>query len=92
VDDRTRVVFSTAVGAALGGIVGYLYLTDAGQRVRQQIEPKLDDFAREIRRFRSTVDKARATANEGWRSLSEIVGESGGRSAWGGGGLGDLSH
>jgi hypothetical protein len=68
------------VGAALGGVYGWLYLTENGRRVREQIEPKLDDFIGEITRVRGTVEKARSAANEGWRSLSEITG--GGQGRW----------
>ena len=79
-DERSRVLMATIVGAALGGVYGWLYLTEAGRRVREQIEPKLDDFIGEITRVRGTVEKARSAANEGWRSLSEITG--GGQGRW----------
>jgi hypothetical protein len=49
-------------------------MTDHGRRVRDQIEPKLDDFISELTRVRGTVAKARTAANEGWRSLSEVTG------------------
>lgn len=73
-DDRSRVLLSTVIGAVAGGIVGFLYLTEGGRRVRAQIEPKLDDFVAEIRRVRGTIEKAREAANEGWRSLNELTG------------------
>ena len=57
-----------------GGVWGWLYLTDHGRRIRDQIEPKLDDFIGEISRVRGTVEKARAAANEGWRSLNDMAG------------------
>jgi len=65
---------ATLMGAVAGGVWGWLYLTDGGRRVRTQIEPKLDDFMRELASVRGTVDKARTAANEGWRSLNEITG------------------
>jgi hypothetical protein len=49
-------------------------LTEDGRRVRNQIEPKLDDFMKELSRVRGTVAKARSAANEGLRSLNEITG------------------
>lgn len=79
-DERSRVLMATIVGAALGGVYGWLYLTENGRRMREQIEPKLDDFIGEITRVRGTVEKARSAANEGWRSLSEITG--GGQGRW----------
>jgi hypothetical protein len=65
---------SAVIGAAAGAVVGFLYLTERGYRVRMQIEPRLDDFIAELTRLRGTVHKARSAANEGWRSLAEITG------------------
>ena len=78
-DERSRVLMATFMGAVIGGVWGWLYLTENGRRVRDQIEPKLDDFIGEIARVRGTVEKARTAANEGWRSLSELTGASQGR-------------
>jgi hypothetical protein len=74
VEERSRVLLATVLGAAAGGIWGWLYLTEQGRRVRSQIEPKLDDFIREMHALRGTVEKARTAANEGWRSLGDITG------------------
>jgi hypothetical protein len=74
VDERSRVLTATLLGAVAGGVWGWLYLTDNGRRVRSQIEPKLDDFVRELSSVRGTVEKARSAANEGWRSLNEMAG------------------
>jgi hypothetical protein len=49
-------------------------MTEGGRRVRDQIEPRLDDFMHELTRVRGTVEKARTAANEGWRSLSDMAG------------------
>ena len=75
-DERSRVLTATFLGAVVGGVWGWLYLTENGRRVRDQIEPRLDDFIGEITRVRGTVEKARTAANEGWRSLSEMTGGS----------------
>jgi outer membrane lipoprotein SlyB len=74
VEERSRVLVATVVGALAGGVWGWLYLTEQGRRVRVQIEPKLDDFVRELGSVRGTVDKAKLAASEGWRSLNEITG------------------
>jgi hypothetical protein len=79
VDDRSRVLMTTFLGAILGGVWGWLYLTESGRRVRDQIDPRLDDLVNEIARVRGTVEKARTAANEGWRSLSDIAGGAQGR-------------
>lgn len=73
-EERSRVLLATVMGAVAGGVWGWLYLTEQGRRTRLQIEPKLDDFVRELGNVRGTVDKARLAANEGWRSLNEITG------------------
>jgi gas vesicle protein len=78
VDERSRVLMATLLGAVIGGAWGWLYMTENGRRVRDQIEPKLDDFVNELTRVRGTVDKARSAANEGWRSLNELAGAQGG--------------
>ena len=42
-----------------------------------RLEPALEDFARELNSFRSTVQKAAGVANEGWKLLNEAMGDSG---------------
>jgi len=74
VDERSRVLMATFLGAVAGGVWGWLYMTENGRRVRDQIEPRLDDFMNEVARLRGTVEKARTAANEGWRSLSDMAG------------------
>jgi hypothetical protein len=74
VDERSKVLMMTFMGAVIGGVGGWLYMTENGRRVREQIEPRLDDFLGELTRVRGTVEKARTAANEGWRSLNEMTG------------------
>lgn len=62
-----------AAGAVVGGVAGYLYLTDSGRRLLGQIEPRLDEAMREMARLRETIFKAQSVAQEGWRSLSQIA-------------------
>lgn len=78
-DERSRVLMAACLGALAGGVWGYLYLTEGGRNLREQIEPRLDDLIGEMTRVRGTVDKARSAANEGWRSLSDITSGQGGR-------------
>lgn len=72
-DERSRVLMATFLGAVIGGVGGWLYMTESGRRVRDQIEPRIDDFMNELTRVRGTVEKARSAANEGWRSLNEMA-------------------
>jgi len=73
VNDQSRVLISTLIGAVAGCTFGYLYLTESGRRVRDQIEPRLDDFMRELHRLQGTVEKARTAANESWQSLADMT-------------------
>jgi hypothetical protein len=82
VDERSKVLVATCLGAVAGGVWGWLYMTENGRRVRDQIEPKLDDLMHELTRVRGTVEKARRVANEGWRSLSDVAGGSTPHGRW----------
>jgi len=75
--DNSRAVAASLVGAVIGGVAGYLFFTEHGRWLRRQLEPALDDFARELNSFRATVHKAAGVANEGWKLLNEAMGESG---------------
>jgi len=73
--NNSRELAATLVGAAIGGIAGYLFFTERGRSVRRQIEPALEDLARELSSFRTTVQKASGVASEGWKLLNEALGE-----------------
>src|SRR5688500_19779827 len=73
VTDSNRVAFASALGAVVGGLWGYLYLTESGRRFRMQLEPRIDDFLNEMHRMQGTVHKAREAAGESWASLQDIA-------------------
>ena len=81
-DEQSRVLLSTLLGAALGGLAGYLYLTEQGRHVRAQIDPTLDGIVAELERARVTADKVREVAREGQLTLNDLVGEDRARAAW----------
>ena len=70
-----QVLAATLVGAALGGLAGFLFFTDRGRRVRREIEPALEDFVRELSSLRGSVQKAADVAGESWRLLNDMVRE-----------------
>ena len=72
VDERSRVLLSACLGAIIGGLGGYLFLTEDGQRVRERLEPGMDELLREMRHLRSAVEKARMAAQEGWTAIDEL--------------------
>lgn len=60
------------LGAIIGGVAGYLFLTDDGRRLRERLEPGMDDLLREMRHLRSAAEKARLAAAEGLMTVSEL--------------------
>jgi gas vesicle protein len=78
-EEKSHAVMATIVGAIVGGVAGYLFFTDHGRSLRRQMEPALEDVARELNSFRATVQKAAGVANEGWRLLNDALGEAGGQ-------------
>ena len=78
-DERSRVLTATCLGAVDRRGLGLAVHDGKRPSVRDQIEPKLDDFMNELTRARGTVEKARTAANEGWRSLNDIAGAHSGR-------------
>lgn len=72
-----KAVLATVVGAVIGGIAGYLFFTQRGRELRRELEPALDDIARELNHFRGTVQRASTVATEGWKLLNEALGEAG---------------
>ena len=73
--DNSRAMAATVVGAVVGGIAGYLFFTESGRAWRRQVEPALEDIARELISFRGSVQKAAGVATEGWKLLNEALGE-----------------
>ena len=74
---NSRAMAAPLIGAVIGGIAGYLFFTEQGRTMRRQIEPALDDLARELNSFRSTVQKAADMASDGWNMLNEAMGDGG---------------
>jgi gas vesicle protein len=75
VTERSQVVGATLAGAAIGALVGYLFFTASGRRLRGEIEPKVLEASREIARIRGAVTQAYAAFEDGRRSLERLAGE-----------------
>jgi gas vesicle protein len=72
---QDKAVIATVVGAVIGGAAGFLFFTEQGRQWRRQLEPALDDIARELNSFRGTVQRAAGVASEGWKLLTDALGE-----------------
>ena len=71
-DDRSRILLSACLGAVVGGVAGYLFLTEEGRRVRERLEPGMDNVLRELRGLRSAADKARQAVGEGLKTVEDL--------------------
>ena len=81
-NENTRAMAAAIVGAIIGGVAGYLFLTENGRTLRRrQIEPALEDLARELSGFSATLQKATGIASEGWKLIGDVLGEVEGRSS-----------
>jgi gas vesicle protein len=73
VEDRSRVAVSMLVGAALGGIVGYLAFTDAGRRTRDTLRAQVEGLLDDATRLTGSLERIQGVAGNGWRSVREFV-------------------
>lgn len=73
--ESSRAMGAMIVGAVVGAFAGYVFFTENGRAWRRQLEPALEDIARELGHFRGTVIKAASVANEGWRLLNDALGD-----------------
>jgi len=66
---------ATLLGALIGAALGYLFFTEGGRGLRHSLEPRVDDFSREVKSFRRTVEKAASVASDGYQLLNEAMGQ-----------------
>ena len=75
VEDNSRAIAAAVLGGVVGALAGYLFFTERGRAWRRQLEPAIDDMARELNHLRGTLNKAGGVASEGWKLLNEALGE-----------------
>lgn len=71
-EDRSRIAVSMLVGAALGGMLGYLLFTEGGRRARNSLRGQLEGLVDDASRFSGSIEKMRGVATEGWRSVKDV--------------------
>ena len=74
-NERSAVLFGAVIGAAAGGLAGYLFLTERGRALRDDLEPALTEVLQSVASLRDTVERARSAASEGWRAIGDAAGE-----------------
>ena len=73
--ERSVVVLGALVGAALGGVAGYLFLTERGRQLRDEIEPRVHDLMRELGALQGTLARARDAVSEGMKVVGQAASE-----------------
>jgi gas vesicle protein len=59
VSERTALLAGAALGAVIGAAAAFLFFTDRGRAVRDELEPTLRDLAREAGRLQGAVTEIR---------------------------------
>jgi hypothetical protein len=77
-NDNVRIAMASAVGALLGGVAGYLFLTERGRETRLQIAPAMEELKQELASFGRSLEGASGIAREGWKLLQELAAEDAG--------------
>ena len=71
--DRTALLLGLVAGAVVGGAAGWLFLTDGGRRLRQDLRPQLDDLAERAMQLRDAAARAQRAAQESWQTIQEVA-------------------
>lgn len=58
------MLMGAVAGAVVGGVCGFLFLTERGRRVRENLEPRLSALVNELQRVGLSADRARAPEDE----------------------------
>jgi gas vesicle protein len=72
VNEQSRIISGALVGAVVGAAAAYLFFTERGRRLRERMEPAVDDLRDEFAKFQRTIEKLGAMANEGMRAYNEF--------------------
>jgi hypothetical protein len=76
VSDHSRAVTAAILGAVGGAVAAYLLFTDRGRALRRDLESVVDGTAAELNSLRSAVQKTAGLASDGWKLLTDALGES----------------
>lgn len=71
--DRLAVLGGVVVGAVVGGVAGYLYLTESGQRLREDLEPRIGELAERAEAIRASARRIQQAGVESLRTLQEVA-------------------
>jgi hypothetical protein len=61
------------IGAAAGAGIAFLFLTERGRLMLQEVEPRLDELITDLQRLRSAAIRTRNAVDENRRSIEAAV-------------------
>lgn len=71
--DRAAILLGLVAGAAVGGVAGWLWLTDDGRRLRARFEPQLRDLAGQALKLRESAGRVEQAARDSARTVQEVA-------------------
>jgi len=76
VRDRTAVLIGLAAGAVVGGVVGWLWLSDDGRRLRVRLQPRLQDLANQAMALSASASRLKVVARQGVQAAQDVASRS----------------
>jgi hypothetical protein len=71
VNERSAIWLGAIAGAVVGGALGYLYLSDRGRELREDLEPAVADLVAELRKGWEAAEQARQSLHDVWSAAPE---------------------
>jgi hypothetical protein len=69
VNEQTAIWLGALAGAVVGGALGYLYLSEPGRELREDIEPRMSDLLGELQNAWQAAERARAAVDDAWATV-----------------------
>lgn len=69
-NERTAIWLGAIAGAVVGGAFGYLYLSERGRELREDLEPRVSDLMRELQKTWEAGEGARRAVDDAWAAAA----------------------
>ncbi|MEZ5319590.1 MAG: hypothetical protein R2752_19475 [Vicinamibacterales bacterium] len=70
--EQGTIWLGALAGAVAGGIVAYLFFTERGRALREDLAPHLSEIVDELGKARTAATRAREAVNESWQSVRDM--------------------